>query len=146
MGFALLLAAALAWWLHQRGELLPNLKRFGGAALAGVIAVRLLTSGKPLMGIIAAVIAIIWWQVQARRQSAVLPEAETAALAVLGLEPGAGIGDIQAAFRARMAEAHPDAGGSDEAARSVTAARDLLLDLADQRARAHDPGPPKPKP
>jgi hypothetical protein len=133
MGLALVLAAALAWWLHQRGELLPNLKRFGGSALAGIIAVRLLTSGKPLMGIIAAVIAIIWWQVQVRRQANVLPEAELAALSVLGLGPGAGIGDIQAAFRARMAEAHPDAGGSDEAARSVTAARDLLLDLADQR-------------
>jgi hypothetical protein len=133
MGLALVLAAALAWWLHQRGELLPNLKRFGGSALAGIIAVRLLTSGKPLMGIIAAVIAIIWWQVQVRRQANVLPEAELAALEVLGLGPGAGIGDIQAAFRARMAEAHPDAGGSDEAARSVTAARDLLLDLADQR-------------
>jgi hypothetical protein len=86
------------------------------------------------MGIVAAVIAIIWWQVQTRRPKDVLPEAEMAALAVLGLAPGAGIGDIQAAFRARMAEAHPDAGGSDEAARSVTAARDLLLDLADQRA------------
>jgi hypothetical protein len=134
MGLALVLVAALAWWLHQRGELMPNVKRFGGAAIAGVIAVRLLTSGKPLMGIVAAVIAIIWWQVQTRRPKDVLPEAEMAALAVLGLSPGAGIGDIQAAFRARMAEAHPDAGGSDEAARSVTAARDLLLDLADQRA------------
>jgi hypothetical protein len=134
MGLALVLVAALAWWLHQRGELMPNVKRFGGAAIAGVIAVRLLTSGKPLMGIVAAVIAIIWWQVQTRRPKDVLPEAEMAALAVLGLAPGAGIGDIQAAFRARMAEAHPDAGGSDEAARSVTAARDLLLDLADQRA------------
>ena len=138
MGLALVLVAALAWWLHQRGELLPNLKRFGGAALAGVIALRLLTSGKPLMGIVAAVVAIIWWQVQVRRQASVLPEAETAALAVLGLAPGAGIGDIQAAFRARMAEAHPDAGGSDEAARSVTAARDLLLDLADQRSQARN--------
>jgi hypothetical protein len=135
MGLALVLAAALAWWLHQRGELMPNLKRFGGAAIAGVIAARLLSTGKPVMGIVAAVIAIIWWQVQARRQPDVLPEAETAALAVLGLQPGAGIGDIQAAFRARMAQAHPDAGGSDEAARSVTAARDLLLDLADQRAK-----------
>jgi hypothetical protein len=134
MGLALVLAAALAWWLHQRGELMPNVKRLGGSAIAGVIAVRLLTSGKPLMGIVAAVIAIIWWQVQTRRPKDVLPEAEMAALAVLGLAPGAGIGDIQAAFRARMAEAHPDAGGSDEAARSVTAARDLLLDLADQRA------------
>jgi hypothetical protein len=134
MGLALVLAAALAWWLHQRGELLPNLKRFGGSAIAAVIAARLLTSGKPLMGIIAAAIAIIWWQVQVRRQPHVLPEAEMAALAVLGLAPGAGIGDIQAAFRARMAEVHPDAGGSDEAARSVTAARDLLLDLADRRS------------
>jgi hypothetical protein len=146
MGLALILVAALAWWLHQRGELLPNLKRFGGSAIAGVIAIRLLTGGKPLMGIIAAVIAIIWWQVQARRQGNILPEAEQAALATLGLSPGASIGDIQAAFRARMADAHPDAGGNDEAARSVTAARDLLLDLADQRAQASTRSPPQPKP
>jgi hypothetical protein len=146
MGLALVLVAALAWWLHQRGELLPNLKRFGGTAIAGAIAIRLLTGGKPLMGIIAAVIAVIWWQVQARRQNDVLPKAEQAALATLGLSPGAGIGDIQAAFRARMAEVHPDAGGSDEAARSVTAARDLLLDLADRRARARNQSPPQPEP
>lgn len=129
MAFALLLAAALAWWLHKRGELLPNLARFGGAAVGGVIALRLLTSGKPVMGIVAAVIAILWWQVKARPQ----PDPQSEALALLGLEPGAGIGDIQAAFRARMAEAHPDAGGSDDAARAVTAARDLLLDRIDAR-------------
>jgi hypothetical protein len=135
MGFALLLAAALAWWLHSRGELVPNLARFGGAAIAGVIALRLLTSGKPLMGIIAGVVGIIWWQVQARKGQ---PDPETAALAVLGLEPGAGIGDIQAAWRARMATAHPDAGGSDDAARAVTAARDLLLDRIDARNQNRD--------
>lgn len=135
MLIALLLAAALAWWLHSRGELLPNLVRFGGTAIAGVIAVRLLTSGKPLMGIVAGVVAYGWWLVQARRGQ---PDAETAALMVLGLEPGAGIGDIQAAWRARMAQAHPDAGGSDDAARSVTAARDLLLDLADARNPRRD--------
>jgi hypothetical protein len=135
MGLALLLAAALAWWLHSRGELLPNLMRYAGTAIAGVIAIRLLTSGKPLMGIIAGVVGLIWWQVQARK---IPPDAETAALTVLGLEPGAGVGDIQAAWRARMAQAHPDAGGSDEAARSVTAARDLLLDLADARNQSGD--------
>jgi curved DNA-binding protein CbpA len=52
---------------------------------------------------------------------------ETTALAVLGLAPGADADAIQAAWRARMAQAHPDAGGSDDAARAVTAARDLLL-------------------
>jgi hypothetical protein len=135
MGLALLLAAALAWWLHSRGELLPNLLRYAGTAIAGVIAIRLLTSGKPSMGIIAGVVGLVWWQVQARKN---LPDAETAALTVLGLEPGAGVGDIQAAWRARMAQAHPDAGGSDEAARSVTAARDLLLDLADARNQSRD--------
>jgi hypothetical protein len=130
MGIALLLAAALAWWLHSRGELVPNLARFGGAAVAGVIALRLLTSGRPVMGIVAAVVGIIWWQVQSRKAR---PDPESAALAVLGLAPGAGIGDIQAAFRSRMAQAHPDAGGSDAAARDLTAARDLLLDRIDAR-------------
>ena len=123
MAVALLLAAALAWWLHKRGELLPNLARYAGTGAAGLIAIRLLTSGRPLMAIIAAGVAYAWWLSQKPRTAS----AEASARALLGLPENADADAIQAAWRNRMAQAHPDAGGTDDAARAVTAARDLLL-------------------
>lgn len=124
MAVALLLAAALAWWLHKRGELLPNLARYAGTGAAGLIAIRLLTSGRPLMAVAAAGIAYAWWL----SQKPATGTAEASARALLGLPENADAVAIQAAWRSRMSEAHPDAGGSDDAARAVTAARDLLLD------------------
>ena len=47
MGLALILAAALAWWLHKRGELLPNLVRLGGSGVALLLALKLLEGGLP---------------------------------------------------------------------------------------------------
>jgi len=49
------------------------------------------------------------------------------ALALLGLAEGAGEGDIRAAHRRAMRTAHPDAGGDDNLAARLNAARDLLL-------------------
>ena len=121
MTIALLLAAALAWWLHKRGELIPNLARLVGTGAAALIAVRMLESGRILPAVIAGGVAWAWWQfnrpvdpvVRARQLLAVGDDADAAA--------------IQAAWRARMTTAHPDAGGSDSAARALTEARDLLL-------------------
>jgi hypothetical protein len=125
LGIALLLAAALAWWLHQRGELLPNLARLGGTGAAGLIALRMLETGKPLLALVAAAAGFFWWKTQTAKTTQAADE--VAALALLGLPRGADADAIQAAWRARMTQAHPDAGGSDDAARAVTAARDLLL-------------------
>jgi hypothetical protein len=125
LGIALLLAAALAWWLHQRGELLPNLARLGGTGAAGLIALRMLETGKPLLALVAAAAGFFWWKMQTAKTTQAADE--VAALALLGLPRGADADAIQAAWRARMTQAHPDAGGSDDAARAVTAARDLLL-------------------
>jgi len=52
---------------------------------------------------------------------------ETTALEVLGLRPGAGRAEIEAAYRRVMAKVHPDKGGSDRLASLVNAARDYLL-------------------
>lgn len=131
MAFALILAAALAWWLHQRGELVPNLVRLGGTGAAALIAIRMLETGKPLVALAVAGAGYFWWRTQAPKTT----NEEAAALALLGLAPGARAEAIQAAWRSRIAEAHPDAGGSDEAARAVTAARDLLLAHALVRQR-----------
>ena len=125
MALAILLAAGLAWWLHQRGELIPNLVRLGGTGAAALIAIRMMETGKPLLALIAAGAAWAWWKTQASK----VPVAGdvAAARALLGVTAAADADAIQAAWRSRIAQAHPDAGGSDEAARAVTAARDLLI-------------------
>jgi hypothetical protein len=53
---------------------------------------------------------------------------EREARAVLGVAPDADVEAIRAAHRRLAANVHPDRGGSDELARRVNAARDVLLD------------------
>lgn len=125
MPIAILLALGLAWWLHRRGELVPNLARFGGAGLGAVLALRMLETGKPLIALALAGVGAWWWW--SRRPRLALPANEAQALAVLGLPRGASEEQIQSAWRRAIATAHPDAGGSVEAVERVTAARDLLL-------------------
>ena len=116
-----MLAAALAWWLHKKGELVPNLLRLGGTGAAALVAIRMIEGGRIVPALVAAGVAWGWWTfarpadplVQARKMLGVGDDADAAV--------------IQAAWRARIAAAHPDAGGSDAAARAVTEARDALL-------------------
>lgn len=125
MGIALILAAALAWWLHKRGELMPNLVRLAGAGAAALLAIRMLETGRPVLALVLAVLAFGWWKTQGGKTLAI---GETArARALLGVGREADTDAIQAAWRRGMAAAHPDAGGSDAAAQALTAARDLLL-------------------
>ena len=121
MSVALLLAAALAWWLHTKGELVPNLLRLGGTGAAVLIAIRMLEGGRILPGVLAGAAAYGWWIFN--RPADPLVRARK----LLGVGDAADAPVIQAAWRARMAAAHPDAGGSDAAARAMTEARDLLL-------------------
>ncbi len=124
MILVLLAALGVAWWLHKRGELLPELARWGGVAAAALIAARLMETGRVLPALLVAAAGYGWWQYRNRPGKS---GDEAAAFALLGLAPGADAAAIQAAWRNRIAVAHPDAGGSDAAARAVTAARDLLL-------------------
>ena len=126
MGLALILAAALAWWLHKRGELLPNLLRLGGAGAALLLAIKLLEGGHLLGAGVAGLAGAWWWHNRRPRLPSLRPD-EARALALLGLSPGADADAVQTAWRRAMATAHPDAGGSDAAASALTAARDLLL-------------------
>lgn len=121
MSIALLLAAALAWWLHKKGELVPNLLRLVGTGAAALIAIKMLEGGRVLPAALAAAIAYGWWAFNRPAD----PVARARRL--LGVGDTADAPVIQAAWRARIAAAHPDAGGSDAAAQAVTAARDLLL-------------------
>ncbi|MFZ4110615.1 MAG: molecular chaperone DnaJ [Polymorphobacter sp.] len=126
MGLALILAAALAWWLHKRGELLPNLARLGGSGMALLLALKLLEGGHLLGAGVAGLAGAWWWHKRRPRPGALRPD-EARALTALGLPPGADAEAVQAAWRRAMATAHPDAGGSNAAASALTAARDLLL-------------------
>ncbi len=125
MLLALVLAAGLAWWLHKRGELVPNIVRLGGSGAAALIAIRLLETGRIIPAILAGAAGAAWWVL--RRPKPAELAAETEARALLGVAAGADASAIQAAWRAQIARVHPDAGGTAALASRVTAARDLLL-------------------
>lgn len=134
MLLAILAVAALAWWLHREGLLLPNLLRLGGTAAASLLAVRLFTSGRLLMGAAAAAIGLGWYHYagsKAGSKSIDRPVARAARL--LDVPQDAASDVIWQAWRQKMASAHPDAGGSDEQAQALTAARDLLVAAAEKR-------------
>jgi hypothetical protein len=130
MGLAILAVGALAWWLHRQGLLIPNLVRLGGAAAAGLLAFRLFTTGRVLAGAAVAAIGFGWWVWNGRAR---MPDALSEAARLLGVPPDAPSETVWQAWRQAMARAHPDAGGSEEAAKALTAARDLLIEAAEKR-------------
>jgi hypothetical protein len=75
---------------------------------------------------------ILWPQIERwRRLRAAPPQGDTpedfAARRVLDVGPAATPEEIRRAYRAKMAQAHPDRGGSHNEAARLTAARDRLL-------------------
>lgn len=131
MLIALLLALGLAWWMHQRGELLPNLQRVllsGGLAL---LALRMLETGRVGVAVLVSAAAAFWWfgqpRLAAQHDGARRAADLAAARALLGVGPDANAATIRTAWRLQIASAHPDAGGTAELATKLTAARDLLL-------------------
>jgi hypothetical protein len=133
MLLAILAVAALAWWLHREGVLLPNLLRLGGAAAAGLLAFRLLTTGRPIMALVAAGVGFAWWKWSGRPALPIRNRKLSNAAQLLNVPADAGSDVIWQAWRQAMATAHPDAGGSHEAAQQLTEARDLLIAAADKR-------------
>ena len=125
MILALLLVAGLGWWLHREGVLLPNLRRFGVAAGAAIVALRLVETGQ-LLAAAAVAAGGAWWWV-ASRPAPPAPGDLAAARAVLGVPATADRDQVNAAWRRVIAEVHPDRGGSADLAARVSAARDLLL-------------------
>lgn len=78
--------------------------------------------------------ALIWlaWRLFAR--PAPKRTAVERARALLGVPADADAGEIRAAHRRLMAQAHPDRGGTNAAARRLNAARDALLAQIGERA------------
>lgn len=89
------------------------------------------------LGVLAAVLWILWPAPPSTRRRAPPPPAappppredpeDVEARRVLGVSLGASDAEIQSAFRARIAKAHPDRGGKHADAARLVAARDRLL-------------------
>ncbi len=119
---ALLAVAALGWWLHKDGLLLPNLRRFGVAAGAALVAARLLGEGAPFAALAVAGAGFWWWTASRPAQNE-----DSDAAALLGVGRNADPATVHAAWRRAIASAHPDRGGATDAAARLTAARNVLL-------------------
>lgn len=127
LGVAALFVALLLMRVSaaRRVELLrrwPSVVLGLGAALA-------LMRGQVWFGVgLAGAAAIAWVFAPGQVQSRPVNDAADAeARAVLGVGAAASAADIRAAYRAKMARAHPDRGGSHAEAARLTAARDRLL-------------------
>ena len=77
--------------------------------------------------LIGAAAAAALWALPRLRTAPQRDMAAAEARAVLGVAADATAADIRAAHRSRIATAHPDRGGSADAAAQLNAARDVLL-------------------
>ena len=79
--------------------------------------------GKIILLLGAVLLVWLWWRSWSKQPRVTLDEARL----LLGVDAAAGPDEIRAAHRRIIARVHPDAGGSEELARKINAARDLLL-------------------
>ncbi len=120
------LAVALiwAWWT---GKLKPFTLDDAIGATVFILGIRMLTTGKVLTGAIlmAGGLLYIGFRRGRFRRDQRMPLDDARRL--LGVPEGASISDIRAAHRRLIARVHPDAGGSEELAQRINAARDALI-------------------
>jgi DnaJ-domain-containing protein 1 len=126
IAFALLMVARISA-IHRR-QIMARWPVFAFAAAA------ILTMWRgaigPTIGLIA--LAVVAWFVSPmlleRAPAPAAPRpAEAEARAILGVGLAATPDEIRAAYRRKIADAHPDRGGSHDQAARLTAARDTLL-------------------
>ena len=72
-------------------------------------------------------VALAWYFLRRQIRPTPRPDALAEARALLGVAEGADPETIRAAHRRLVARVHPDQGGTEELARKVNAARDLLI-------------------
>jgi lysylphosphatidylglycerol synthetase-like protein (DUF2156 family) len=123
--FALLLLVRLAG--AKRVALLARWP----TVVLGMAALFALMRGQIWFGIgLAGAAAIAWLMPPPKPSAPRAPPAnpeDAAARRILGVSATATADEIRAAYRAKMAKAHPDTGGSHADAARLTAARDRLL-------------------
>jgi len=126
-GLLILAAAGALLWAWATGRL----KRFtlddAIAATVFLLGFSLLTRGKLLIGAGLMAGALLWAAHRRRQLEPPLRLPVEDARRLLGVSETASVDDIRAAHRRLIARVHPDAGGSDDLAERVNAARDTLI-------------------
>lgn len=122
-GLLFLLRLAGIW----RSALAPH---WPALALGGVAAF-LVFRGSFSSALLFASLAVLAWRVAPiflmRVKPAAADPGDAEARRILGIGASASEAEIRAAYREKMARAHPDRGGSHDRAARLTAARDRLL-------------------
>lgn len=125
----LLVAGLLGWALYtgriKPAQLLPILLALGGVFIA--------LRGQWIIGLLAVGAGVTWyrgmiWRLFGTRAKQTDEYALSAARWLLGVSAQDDAERIRARHRQLIADNHPDRGGSDERARELNQARDLLLD------------------
>ena len=133
MGVLFLLAAGGLLWAWTTGRLKGFTYEDGVAAGIFLLGLRMMTTGKILIGAVLMSAALLW-AAHRRRQlqpPAAMPLSEARRL--LGVSEAARVEEIRAAHRRLIARVHPDTGGSAELAEQVNTARDTLIAETDRR-------------
>jgi hypothetical protein len=127
LGPLVLIGAGLLVWAWFTGRLKGLTHDDVIAGLVFLLGLELLFRGRLVPGAALMAGAMLWAAWRRRRQPAppTLPIEEARRL--LGVRPGASLAEIREAHRRLIARVHPDAGGSDELAHRVNAARDALV-------------------
>ena len=137
MGLLLILVAGALIYGWYSGKLKGFTYEDGIAAGVFLLGLRLLTTGRLLIGAAMMAGSVLWaaYRRPKRKVAANLPVEEARAL--LGVGPEANLEEIRNAHRRLIARVHPDAGGSAELAHRVNAARDtLIMELNRRNPRA----------
>ena len=126
MGFLFLAAAGGLLWAWATGRLKGFTYEDGIAAGLFLLGLRLLTTGRLLIGATLMAGAMLW-AAHRRRGPRVKPMPVEDARRLLGVGEAASLEEIRSAHRRLIAKVHPDVGGSAELAERVNIARDTLV-------------------
>ena len=126
MHILLLVLALLLAWAWWRGHLKHFTLDDAIGAAVFLLGLQLLTRGRTLTGALLMAGALLYagWR-RGRFVRAAMPLEDARRL--LGVSDEAGADEIRAAHRRLIARVHPDAGGSEELALRINAARDALI-------------------
>ena len=126
-GLLLLIGAALGWWAWRTRD--AQALRIGdvAAVIGALIALRLLTRGESLPGLLALGGAAWWLWFRKRGDTPGPAMSAEEASGLLGVPTDASADTVRAAHRRLVARVHPDVGGSADLPARVNAARDVLL-------------------
>ena len=128
MQFVLPIVAIALVWAWSTGRLKQFSLDDAIGATVFLLGLRLLTTGKILPGAIlmaGSLLYVGFRRGRFRNDTPAMPLDDARRL--LGVPADASIADIRAAHRRLIARVHPDAGGSEELARRINAARDALI-------------------